>query len=492
MTEAEIPKYEKRIHEQLASIVGPEYVSNKKADLYLYSRDFITATATTRPGRCDFVVMPETVDEVQRIVRLANREKIPVIPTVSMINIGATATPLEGGIVMDLRRMNKVLEVNEDDMYVLVEGGITWADLKGYLEKNHPDFRIGLTLSPPATGVVPSCLEYGMFDTSFLFGTGAEHINGLEVVLPTGELIRTGPSMISPDWVSRGPVPDLTGLFIGWEGTTGIVTKASIKIWPKLPKTDVAVISMDWDQGIEIAKRLARAHLGIYSHQLANHPFIIAMFGCFTNPEEFVPYEPEKNGLHDCYNLLSIGAYTEKEMEAKVEAVEAIAKEGGGEVRVVEDLMVDFNVRTGIPCLAHPHQCWGVWYTYKGGGHEWCGTLGSVRKTLEFYYKGREIAWKKYHKHSFYAHRFLFGGHIHMLRHLLACNKNDPEDTKKLLMLNKELTELALELGLIRYKPPYWAKAMESEKAHPGSVELIRKVKKLLDPNRIMNPGHEW
>ena len=77
-----------------------------------------------------------------------------------------------------------------------------------------------------------------------------------------------------------------------------------------------------------------------------------------------------------------------------------------------------------------------------------------------------------------------------MLRHLLPFNKNDPEDTKKNAMLNRDLTKLGLELGLVRYKPPHWAKTMEMERMHPGSADLLRKIKNLLDPNRIMNPGH--
>ena len=75
-------------------------------------------------------------------------------------------------------------------MYALIEGGTTWADLQGYLQKHHPNLRAGITWSPPGTGVVASCLCYGMFDLGMLGGTGEEFINGLEVVLGSGELVK--------------------------------------------------------------------------------------------------------------------------------------------------------------------------------------------------------------------------------------------------------------------------------------------------------------
>ncbi|MHA2185060.1 MAG: FAD-binding oxidoreductase, partial [Promethearchaeota archaeon] len=165
---------------ELADIVGEKYVSDQPEMQFLYHYDFITAEPE---GKCDIVIMPNTAEEVQDIVKLANKYKTPIVPWVSGINFGSLATPRKGGIVVDLRRLNRVLDVNENDMYAVVEGGITWADLQGYLEKNHPNLRAGVTWSPPGTGVVPSCLCYGMFDLGMIGGSGAEFLNGLEAVL---------------------------------------------------------------------------------------------------------------------------------------------------------------------------------------------------------------------------------------------------------------------------------------------------------------------
>jgi FAD/FMN-containing dehydrogenase len=102
---------------EFKSIVGERYVSDQPEETYLYHYDFVTAEPE---GVCDAVVMPNTAEEVQEIVKLANKYKIPVVPWVTGINFGSTATPLKGGIVVDLRRLNRIIEVNEDDMYALI------------------------------------------------------------------------------------------------------------------------------------------------------------------------------------------------------------------------------------------------------------------------------------------------------------------------------------------------------------------------------------
>ncbi|MFW9818232.1 MAG: FAD-binding oxidoreductase, partial [Candidatus Thorarchaeota archaeon] len=148
---------ERKVKSELEQIVGENYISDEPEIQFLYHYDFITAEPE---GQCDIAIMPKNAEEVQDIVKIANKYKIPIVPWVSGINFGSIATPRKGGIVVDLRRMNRVLQVNEDDMYIVVEGGITWADLKGYLDKYHPNFRAGITFSPPGTGVIPSCLCY--------------------------------------------------------------------------------------------------------------------------------------------------------------------------------------------------------------------------------------------------------------------------------------------------------------------------------------------
>ncbi len=477
---------------ELEHIVGDKYVSEEPEITFLYHYDFITSEPE---GKCDVAIMPNTAEEVKEIVEIANKYKIPVVPWVSGLNFGSIATPRKGGIVIDMRRMNRVLEVNEDDMYAVVEGGITWADLKGYLDKHHPDFRAGITWSPPATGVIPSCLCYGMFDLGNLGGTGAEFINGLEVVLGTGELVRVGSCSLSNYWYGRQPLPDLAGLFIGWEGTTGIVTKAGIKIWPKLPfRTDFTPLAPTVEQGVPMLLKLSKAGLGICDLVIVNMGLTNSAQG--FNEKNVVKDALEFN-LPDFIGIITTQAYTEKQHEAQCEAIKTICNEFNIEAQTADALANGFpEEMRGI--MEHltpttggqtPIQFWGTWDFSRGGGGQWIGSYCSARNIVKYYDLSRKVL-LKYGKPAQFYGRIMFGGHYCVARTFINFNKNDPEDIKTARKILKEIHDEVQQLeGVIMYKPPKWVIQYYKDKTFPATNELINKIKRVLDPNNIMNPG---
>lgn len=464
---------------ELEHIVGEEYISSEPEITFLYHYDFITAEPE---GICDAVIMPNSAEEVQKIIQLANKHKIPVVPWVTGINFGATANPLKGGIVVDLRRLNRILEVNEDDMYAVIEGGTTWADLQGYLQNNHPDLKAGITWSPPGTGVVASCLCYGMFDLGMLGGTGAEFINGLEVVIGSGELVKVGSCCLSDCWYGRQPLPDLAGLFIGWEGSTGIVTKAAIKLWPKLPfRKDYIVLGSTMDIGIPVILKLSKLGLGICDIVIQNYGWLQSSLG---GNEKKVPKDPKEKSLPDFSAIITTQAYTEKQHEAQCEAIETVFKDG----RLVEAPGVNPEELLGTM----PIQLWGCWNFSRGGGGEWIGSYCSTRDITTYYNLARKIALKHGHAPQFYS-RILFGGHYCVARTNINFNKNDPEEIESARKILKEIHDEVQTLdGVVMYKAPEWAHKVYRDKTLPATNELILKVKRLLDPNNIMNPGHGW
>ncbi|MHA1497989.1 MAG: FAD-binding oxidoreductase [Promethearchaeota archaeon] len=440
---------------ELGKVVGEKYVSDQPEITFLYHYDFITAEPE---GICDIVIMPNSAEEVQEIVKIANNHQIPIIPWVSGINFGSTATPIKGGIVVDLRRLNRIIEVNEDDMYVLVEGGTTWADLQGFLQKHHPDLRAGVTWSPPGTGVVASCLCYGMFDLGMLGGTGAEFINGLEVILGSGDLVKVGSCCLSDYWYGRQPLPDLAGLFIGWEGSTGIVTKAAIKLWPKLPyRRNYVVVGRTMDDGVPVMLKLSKVGLGICDLVIQNYGWLQSSLAA---NEKKIPIDPIEKKLPDFAGIITTQAYTQKQHEAQCEAIEAILKEGG----LIEPQGIDTDLLSEIPI-----QLWGCWNFSRGGGGQWIGSYCSTRDIAKFYALAREKALKYGRSPQFYS-RILFGGHYCVARTNINFNKDDPKEIESARQVLK----------------------VYEKKTLPATNELIRKIKKLLDPNMIMNPGHGW
>lgn len=138
------------------------------------------------------------------------------------------------------------IKVDEKARYAVVEGGTSQGFLKSYLEKNHPRLRHSIPDAPPAATIASNVIIHGQGRLTQQYGFNSEMVSGLEVVLPSGELCTIGSASISSDWFSRGaPLPDLSGLFLGWFGTTGIITKVGLKLYPKKKIRDVEIFVTD-------------------------------------------------------------------------------------------------------------------------------------------------------------------------------------------------------------------------------------------------------
>ena len=220
--------------DSLKEIVGSDYVANDKETLYAYSRD----TSPESGFFAEVIVRPKSTEEVSKIIKLANDTKTPIWPRGAATSLVFMGIPLKsGGIVLDLTRMNNVIEIDEDSMSVTAETGITWGKLENELKKKgwYTGF-IG-----PAPGLASTIggaisvasVMYG----SAKYGTAGDILLGLEVVLPTGEIIRTGSSALKKSFhhVRYGIGPDSSGLFVGDQGIFGIKTQFTFKIFP-LPK----------------------------------------------------------------------------------------------------------------------------------------------------------------------------------------------------------------------------------------------------------------
>src|SRR5512143_3173308 len=206
--------------DKIEQLVGKENVKTDVVDRICYSRDM-----SLHEGVPDAVVFARTAEEVQKIVALANQERFPVVARGSGTSLTGAALPCMGGITLDLSRMNRITEINRKDSYVVVEPGVICQDLNNALAPTH--------FFPPDPASAALCSIGGMISTNasgnraIKYGTTKDYLRGLEVVLPNGEVIRTG--SLVPKF-STGY--DLTHLFCGAEGTLGVVTEATLKILP--------------------------------------------------------------------------------------------------------------------------------------------------------------------------------------------------------------------------------------------------------------------
>ncbi|PLX82997.1 MAG: glycolate oxidase subunit GlcD [Desulfuromonas sp.] len=212
---------EPRIVKILQGIVGKKHVTTEKADRICYSYD-----ATQQQFLPDVVIYPGTAEEISLIMKMANAEMVPILPRGAGSGFTGGSLPVRGGIVLSTERMEKIIEIDEENLVATVEPGVVTEQFQKAVEKVglfYPPDPASLKFSTLGGNVAecaggPRCVKYGVTK---------DYIIGLEVVTPTGDIITTGgPTM-------KGVVGyDLTKLLCGSEGTLGIITRIVIKLLP--------------------------------------------------------------------------------------------------------------------------------------------------------------------------------------------------------------------------------------------------------------------
>jgi len=154
------------VKEELEKILGQNWVSDFPEEIQNYSSDMTESL----PSEPEFVVMPNTVEEVQAIVEMANEYKIPLVPFVAGANVGGLTIPLKGGIIVDLKRMDRVIRVDMDDMYMILEPGVTFGHIRKLLDEKFPQFVYCYPMAPPFTSVAANALQDGLNNLSLPHG----------------------------------------------------------------------------------------------------------------------------------------------------------------------------------------------------------------------------------------------------------------------------------------------------------------------------------
>ncbi len=432
----------------------------------------------------EVVVKVTTVQEIQIVLKIANEHKIPVVPRVANSNVGGLAIPELGGVVLDLTEMNQILETNEADMYAIIEPGVTWKDIKSHLAQNHPALRFGYALSPPDTSIMANCLLDGLSNLSLKHGSASHWINGLEAVLPTGEIIKTGIGAASPIWCTKSPLPDLTGLFVSFQGTTGVVTKLSVQLWPNHPfRKRFFVLAYDTDEMYDFINLLVRAEVCDDIGGLS-WPVGKMLFGD-KNPLFCDPSEPEQ------FLYIDVSAEYEDLFNVKLKIVERLIhdqkKQG---VRLESPLDVKKLVKISPRFEKFAEFPTELDFLMDLGGLTWIGTYGPLSKMKEGVKRGMQLMQERGFP-PIVVTRPMHGGHFGVLRFIAIFDKSDTERVRQVKELNQALSDLVIASGFFPYKTPPWVVHRHRDKIDPAFLNLLGKIKKLLDPYSIMNPG-KW
>jgi len=471
-----LAKREDMVLDELVSIVGKDNATAAKHIRYAYSYDL----TFVKPKLPDYVVMATTVEEIQGIMRLANREKIPVVPYTAGSNIGGLTIPERGGILLDLKRMNKIIRIDTESHYAVIEPGVSHAQLAMELYKHN--LRWSWPVGPPTGSVSSNILCHGIGGLSGRYGLASEEMTGMEVVLPTGELIRVGSCAIREDaWHSLLPLPQLDGLFKGWLGSTGVVTKMGTRVHPIPPILKVFTVST---HNIE--------DMTSYMVNLSNYEIcddLTAVSWWLSQVPIPYPYRPKPDGVPEWYCFGATYSWTEKEKEAREEIWQHVLdeeKKKGSSIEYAEYPEEALKARTQLPS-----RIVGSTKNYTkmaGGGISWPGTFTPAKKWPEVYNKWKEILIDHNLSPATRATNYR-GVHYGMLRAMIPFNKQSPEETENARHAIVECLKVDLDAGGIPYKPPVDFAIEINKRAHPGYLSLLKRVKQMLDPNDIMNPG---
>jgi glycolate oxidase len=449
--------------EALERIVGKVNVYGNPVDRICYSRDM-----SLHEGIPDAVVFAHTTDEVAKILALANEEKFPVVPRGSGTSLTGAALPCMGGITLDLSQMNQIKEINREDYYVVVEPGVICQNLNNTLAPTH--------FFPPDPASAALCAIGGMISTNasgnraIKYGTTKDYLKALEVVLPSGEVIRTG--SLVPKF-STGY--DLTHLFCGAEGTLGVITEATLKILPAPEYVAFAQISFKTieDAG-NAATEILTSGLNLSSCEI------------FDKVSIDVVNKAMGLGIPDhvgCLLFFEIDGHRQVVKE-QIEKINAVCKRYGL-IRAHWDddpakKVLIWKGRQGIVAALSMHKRGS---RYMPMLEDFGVPLSMIPDTIK---EIRKVAEKHHLTIATFGH--VGDGNLH------ACVIMDPmnkEEWAELREIGKEFIDLALKhkgtlsaehgLGI--------AKASFIKQELGPSHEVMKTIKKSLDPNNVLNPG---
>ncbi|MHA1264027.1 MAG: FAD-binding oxidoreductase [Candidatus Helarchaeota archaeon] len=476
-----------KILNQLIEIVGADYVSTDPEDLYIYSFDM-----TEEPqGNPEAIVMPDSPESISYLLKIANEYKIPVIPYISGANIGGLTVTHRGGLVIDTKRMRNVVRFDPISKYAVVEPGVTFGHLKKYLAENHPDFIYSYAFAPPFTSVTANALLEGLTEYSFRWGCMGSWIKGLEVVLPTGEITKIGSCATSEHWNMKYPLPDLTGLFIGWQGMTGIVTKCSVAVVPKPAIRKLyGIVYFGLNAADEMFKELAKKDL-IHGDFTFSYQTILMMMGQKHPLREIREDEPK---MMQGAILFADDKKDFKNKERRLSTlVQDVVKKTGEEVQVLPmEVAATKQVQSylDLPSNLPPFYEFRLNLTQdgkKGVGMSWLGTYVNPNNWKPYY----EAGYKIMEDHGFEPLIFvknMDSGHYYVVRFLIPFNKAVEGEAAEVRKMLEELVDIGLPYGAIPYKCPAWAAKKVLKIIDPNWLLLAQKIRRTLDPNGIMNP----
>jgi alkyldihydroxyacetonephosphate synthase len=463
------------IRSELVEIVGEAFVSTDETDKLVYSTDWAWMPQMWldrgQPlNTPDYIVHPGSAEEISEIMEIANKYRIPVVPWGGGSGSQGGALPIFGGIILDTKRMDRLIAIDEKSLTVTAQAGINLSHLEWAVNEKGLMFphyaassncaTLGGALAPRGTGTI-----------STKYGKAEDMVLSMQIVLPTGEIIRTPPvpqHAAGPDWFR---------LFLGAEGTLGIITEATMRL-DYLPEARLlrAVLFENLSNALEAGRRIMTRRL---------EPFVIRLYDPHSTRSRIkaiLGYEFE-------------GAYMVLGFDGDPD-IAAIQEQKA--MQICQELGArDLGREPGEKWWEHRYD---FYYPPINLKLPW---MYGTTETITTYDKIETVylAEKKAVEENFADWNIEFIGHFSHWFHwgvMLYSRfiiKNPPEDAQEALRLHNRVWNTAMQAviangGMINEHHGVGLKLSRYMRRQHGTAwPLLLKIKKTIDPNGIMNPG---
>ena len=450
------------IAKQLAEIVGDKNLLVGDAISEDYAHDEALSVEPQRPA---YVAKPATAEEVARLLRVASEHRLPVTARGSGSGLSGAARPVEGGLLISFERMNAVLEVDKDNHVAVVQPGVTLAELDARTAEAGLNYTVYPGELSASVGGNVGTNAGGM--RAVKYGVTRNNVLGLQAVLATGEIIRTGGKNSK---VSSGY--DLTQLIIGSEGTLALVTEVIVKLVPRLAHGATVLAPFDdFDKVMTAVPKIISSGVA---------PTILEYIDSLTmaalvNQEKLELGVPDT--IRDSCEAYLVVALENNDTDRLHEDIESL-----GEL-LTELGALDAYVLEGSAARRLIEAREKTFWTVKAIGMDDIIDVVVPRASMpQFLRKARDLALAEGAGMGGCGHAG--DGNVH-----LAVLCKDPDTRKKLLT---DIFAAAMEMGgaisgehgLGRSKASYFL-----ELEDPNKIALLRRIKESFDPEGILNPG---
>jgi glycolate oxidase len=414
----------------------------------------------------DVVIQPDNAREISELIKLANECRIPVYPRGSATSLSGGSLPVEGGMVLDLSQLNKKLMIDRENLLAIVSPGVITADIHKKAEE------VGLFYPPDPSSSHVSTIGGNLLENSsgpkgLKYGTTKEYVIGLEVVTPTGEIIRTGGKT-----VKNVTGYDLTRLLVGSEGTLGIMTEAVLRLIPKPQERKTLLASFHHlvDSGHAITQILSSGILPAAMELMDN--------ACIQAVENYHPWGLPTEA--EALVIIEVDGHPEAIEDEIHQCREICYKQGASNIKVAKNEAERENIWQARKMVSPAITRMGPTKVSEDATVP-RSQIPAMMKRL------KEI------RQKYQLNLVVFGhagdGNLHPN---IITDKRNREEMKRAEDAVSEIFETAISLGgtlsgehgIGTLKSPY----MEMELGEAG-LEMMKKIKTAWDPNHILNPG---